>query len=167
MNIIEFRGNFETRIKKLQNKEVDATLLAMAGIQRLNFAESNILPFETDVMIPAAGQGAIGMVARTNDKEIMEIISDLNHIESFTCILAERMILQNFGGSCFQPIAAFANFDDDGKITINSMISNDDGTLNHNVKEYAQRDTVMDIAGDIGRRLLEYYDKSLKRTVNS
>ena len=70
MNIIEFRGNFETRIKKLQNKEVDATLLAMAGIQRLNFADSNILPFETDVMIPAAGQGAIGMVARTNDKEI-------------------------------------------------------------------------------------------------
>ena len=47
------------------------------------------------------------------------------------------------------------------------MISNDDGTLNHKVKEYAQRDTVMDIAGDIGRRLLEYYDKSLKRTVNS
>ena len=67
----------------------------------------------------------------------------------------------------FQPIAAFANFDDDGKITINSMISNDDGTFHHNVKEYAQRDTVMDIAGDIGRRLLEYYDKSLKRTVNS
>ena len=167
LNIIEFRGNFETRIKKLQNKEVDATLLAMAGIQRLNFAESNILPFETDVMIPAAGQGAIGMVARTNDKEIMEIISDLNHIESFTCIVAERMVLQNFGGSCFQPIAAFANFDDDGKITINSMISNDAGTLNHNVKEYAQRDTVMDIAGDIGRRLLEYYHKSLKRTVNS
>ena len=119
LNIIEFRGNFETRIKKLQNKEVDATLLAMAGIQRLNFVESNILPFETDVMIPAAGQGAIGMVARTNDKEIIEIISDLNHIESFTCTLAERMVLQNFGGSCFQPIAAFANFDDDAKIRRN------------------------------------------------
>ena len=81
--------------------------------------------------------------------------------------LRERKVLESFGGSCFQPIAAFANFDDDGKITINSMISNDDGTLHHNVKEYAQRDTVMDIAGDIGRRLLEYYDKSLKRTVNS
>lgn len=167
LNIIEFRGNFETRIKKLQNKEVDATLLAMAGIQRLNFSESNILPFETDVMIPAAGQGAIGMVARINDEEVIEIIHDLNHIESYTCILAERMVLQNFGGSCFQPIAAFANFDDDGKITINSMISNDDGTLHHKIEEYAQRDTVMDIAGDIGRRLLEYYNKSLMRTVNS
>lgn len=166
-NIIEFRGNFETRIRKLQDKEVDATLLAMAGIQRLNFSDCNILPFETDAMIPAAGQGAIGMVARTNDEEIVNMIQELNHIESYVCICAERKVLESFGGSCFQPIAAFANFDDDGKITINSMISNDDGTLHHNVKEYAQRDTVMDIAGDIGRRLLEYYEKSLKRTVNS
>ena len=104
VNIIEFRGNFETRIKKLQNKEVDATSLGYGGIQKINFAGSNILPFETDVMIPAAGQGAIGMVARTDDKEIIEIISDLNHIESFTCILAERMVLQNFGGSCFSQL---------------------------------------------------------------
>ena len=62
---------------------------------------------------------------------------------------------------------AFANFDDDEKITINTMISSDDGTRCQNIKEYAQRDTVMDIAGDIGVRLLEYYNKSLKRTVNS
>ena len=107
VNIIEFRGNFETRIKKLQNKEVDATFLAMAGIQRLNFAGSNILPFETDVMIPAAGQGAIGMVARTDDKEIIEIISDLNHIESFTCILAERMVLTKFWWFMFSANCGF------------------------------------------------------------
>ena len=83
INIIEFRGNFETRIRKLKNKEVDATLLAMAGIQRLNFSECGILPFETDLMIPAAGQGAIGMVARIDDEEVIEIIRELNHIESY------------------------------------------------------------------------------------
>ena len=167
INTIEFRGNFETRIRKLQDKEVDATLLAMAGIQRLNFSDCNILPFETDLMIPAAGQGAIGMVARIDDDEVVNIIRELNHIESYVCICAERKVLESFGGSCFQPIAAFANFDDDEKITINTMISSDDGSLYQNIKEYAQRDNVMDIAGDIGIRLLEYYDKSLKRTVNS
>ena len=77
INIIEFRGNFETRIRKLKNKEVDATLLAMAGIQRLNFSECSILPFETDFMIPAAGQGAIGMVARTDDEEVIEIMKKM------------------------------------------------------------------------------------------
>ncbi len=167
INIIEFRGNFETRIRKLMDKEVDGTFLAMAGIQRLNFSDCNIMPLETDFMIPAAGQGAIGMVARKDDSEIIDIIDQLNHIESYICICAERKVLESFGGSCFQPIAAFANFDDDEKITINTMISSDDGTLYENIMEYAKRDTVMDIAGDIGRRLLEYFDKSLKRTVNS
>ncbi|GIS07783.1 MAG: hypothetical protein CM15mP111_3980 [Hyphomicrobiales bacterium] len=92
-------------------------------------------------MIPAAGQGAIGG-SRTDDKD--QEIKRLNHIESLHVFLLKEWFFKIFG-FMFSPIAAFANFDDDGKITINSMISNDDGTLHHNVKEYAQRDTVMDI----------------------
>ncbi len=163
IDVIEFRGNFETRIRKLIDKEVDATFLAMAGINRLSFRDCHILPIDTDTMIPAAGQGAIGLVAKIGDQRVIDIIQKLNHSESFTCIVAERLVLEKFGGSCFQPIAIYSHYTGINEISITAMISNTDGIKTFKIKEVASEETIFDIASDIGQKLLKYYQEELSK----
>ena len=163
IDVIEFRGNFETRIRKLIDKEVDATFLAMAGINRLSFKDCHILPIDTDTMTPAAGQGAIGLVAKIDDQRVIDIIQKLNHNESFTCILAERLVLEKFGGSCFQPIAIYSHYTGINEISITAMISNTNGSKTFKIKEVASEETIFDIASDIGQKLLKYYQEELSK----
>ena len=128
LNIVEIRGNVSTRMQKVAERgELDATVLALAGLARLNFSvtphgklEGDAVPdgllatiLDVDVMLPCVGQGAIGIEIRANDERIAKICERLNHFNTFHCVTAERAFLQAMGGGCQSPVAAYAEIVDD------------------------------------------------------
>ncbi len=123
LKIVEIRGNIVTRMQKLADKvELDGLMLAAAGIARLNFKitpagklEGDAVPdgllatiLETDVMLPAVGQAAIGIEIRADDERIAKICERLNHFNTMQCVTAERAFLAAMGGGCASPVAAYA-----------------------------------------------------------
>lgn len=123
LNIVEIRGNVATRMKKVaEQAELDATVLALAGITRLNFTiaadgklHGDAVPdgllatvLTVDAMLPCVGQAAIGIEIRTDDQRIKKICEKLNHVATFQCVTAERAFLHGMGGGCQSPVAAYA-----------------------------------------------------------
>ncbi|GLI53890.1 hydroxymethylbilane synthase [Thermodesulfovibrio yellowstonii] len=102
------RGNVDTRIRKLREGEFHAIVLAMAGLKRMGFEDIVTQPFPEDLMIPAIGQGAIGIETRIDDDFVNERIKHLNHEETAICITAERAFLSVMGGGCQVPLACHA-----------------------------------------------------------
>jgi hydroxymethylbilane synthase len=108
IQIKTFRGNVETRIEKMLQGEVDGTLLAFAGLSRLgrlNYVKSIL---DIDHMLPAAGQGALGIECREDDKDMRALIQPLNNPDTGDCVIAERAFLRAVDGSCGMPVAALA-----------------------------------------------------------
>ncbi|MEI8032931.1 MAG: hydroxymethylbilane synthase [Chlorobiaceae bacterium] len=135
LQILDIRGNLNTRFKKFDEGEFDAMMLAYAGVFRLNFSDriSEILPHE--VMLPAVGQGALGIETRVDDEQTREIVRVLNHSNTEYCCRAERALLRHLQGGCQIPIGAYASFKNstlhllafvgsvDGKIGIRNEIT--------------------------------------------
>jgi hydroxymethylbilane synthase len=122
-SVVEIRGNVPTRLQKVsQRAELDATVLALAGLTRLNYtiqpdgtlAGENIpaglltLTLDLQTMLPCVGQGAIGIEIRAHDHRIAQLCEKLNHPDTFHCVTAERAFLQAMGGGCLSPVAAHA-----------------------------------------------------------
>jgi hydroxymethylbilane synthase len=123
LKVIEIRGNVATRLQKLSERaEMDATILAFAGLTRLNFEikpdghlVGDAVPdglfaslMDVDSMLPCVGQAAIGIEIRANDERIEAICARLNDYNTFQCVTAERAFLAGMGGGCLAPVAAFA-----------------------------------------------------------
>jgi hydroxymethylbilane synthase len=123
LNVVEIRGNVETRLQKVADRaELGGTILAAAGIARLNFTiaadgklTGDAVPdgllatiLEPDVMLPCVGQGAIGIETRAEDERIATICERLNHFKTQQCVIAERSFLAGMGGGCQSPVAAYA-----------------------------------------------------------
>jgi len=123
LKVVEIRGNVTTRMQKVADRaELDATVLAMAGITRLDFRvtgkgklEGDAVPdgllatiLDVDVMLPCVGQAAIGIETRADDERIATICERLNHFNTFQCVTAERAFLHAMGGGCQSPVAAYA-----------------------------------------------------------
>lgn len=123
LKIVDIRGNVPTRLQKVAERaELDATVLALAGLARLNFQvgsegrlSGDAVPeglratiLDLDVMLPCVGQGAIGIEIRADDERLATICERLNHYNTFQCVTAERAFLQAMGGGCQSPVAACA-----------------------------------------------------------
>lgn len=123
LETVEIRGNVPTRLQKVAERgELDATVLALAGLTRLNFEikpdgklVGDAVPhgllatvLDLDVMLPCVGQGAIGVEIRADDERIAKICERLNHFNTFHCVTAERAFLRAMGGGCQSPVAAYA-----------------------------------------------------------
>ena len=123
LKIVEIRGNVPTRMQKVAERpELDATVLAFAGLSRLNFKiqpdgtlTGNAVPdgllatvLDLEVMLPCVGQGAIGVEIRANDERLAKICERLNHYNTFQSTAAERAFLRAMGGGCQSPVAAHA-----------------------------------------------------------
>ena len=106
--VVPLRGNVGTRIEKVRRGEVDATLLALAGLRRLGLAGVAEAVVDVDEMLPAVAQGAIGVSCRKGDSSTRELLASLNHAPSWTRVAAERAFLEALDGSCRTPIAALA-----------------------------------------------------------
>ncbi len=125
--ILPLRGNLETRIKKLSAGELDAVVLAAAGMKRLNLENDITETIDINTLIPAVGQGALCVEIRTNDPDIQEIVSVLDHPESRAVITCERAFLARLEGGCQVPLAAYAGIRDK-TLTISGMVAELDGS---------------------------------------
>ena len=108
LKIAQLRGNIDTRLRKLDEGQFDAIILAAAGVKRLGWAERITEILEPDISLPAIGQGAIGIECRVADDFINKLIAPLNHSETSICVRAERACLKKLEGGCQVPIAAHA-----------------------------------------------------------
>lgn len=113
LNVVPIRGNVQTRIDKLrkQELEMDATLLAVAGLKRLGLEDEADIILSTDLMVPAAGQGAVGIETRTGD-DVAKLFDTFSCIETLWRVSAERSVLRVLGASCHTPLGVCAVLDD-------------------------------------------------------
>jgi len=121
LKISQLRGNLDTRLRKLDEGQFDAIILAAAGVKRLGWAARITEILNPEISLPAVGQGAIGIECRVNDEFINNLVSPLSHWETLTCVRAERAILKRLEGGCQVPIAAYARLVD-GKIVIDGLV---------------------------------------------
>ena len=121
-----FRGNVDTRLRKLAAGEADATFLALAGLKRLGKAEVAGAILDTDEMLPAAGQGVIAIVHCADNAGAAAALAPLNHMPSLMCLRAERAMLSALDGNCRTPIGALAQLVD-GRFSLEGMVSWPDG----------------------------------------
>ena len=121
-----FRGNVDTRLAKLAAGEVDATLLAAAGLDRLGRAEIGAA-IPTDVMLPAPAQGAVGIEARAADSRMLDWLAAISHAPTLACVLLERALLAALHADCHSPVAGLATLEGD-RVTIRAELLSEDGS---------------------------------------
>ena len=111
LNIEPLRGNLDTRLKKLDDGLYDGIVLAAAGLKRLGLHGRLRTTFEPEQMLPAAGQGALGIEIRSDRSDLREVLQALLHVPSLLAVSAERAVSRVMGGSCSMPLAAFATLE--------------------------------------------------------
>lgn len=128
LNIISLRGNVGTRLAKLDADDYDAIILATSGLKRLGLTERICHEIDTDISLPAVGQGALAIECRADDTDVLNLLKPLNHELSRLCVLAERAMNRHLQGGCQVPIAGFAVIEDD-KLTLTGRVGSVDGNV--------------------------------------
>ncbi len=127
LKILSIRGNVQTRLAKLKEGQYDAIILAEAGVVRLEMHDLPRQRLPRSVMLPAPGQGALGIEVRGDDVDAVEAVGRLDHIPSHAAVLAERQMLAALHGGCLAPIAALAEIDD-GRLAMTAVVLANDGS---------------------------------------
>ena len=153
LQAIDLRGNVETRLKKLEQGIVDATLLALAGLERLGLTGhvTSVLP--TDEMLPAVAQGAIGISCRSDDAKTRNLLQALNDDSTATAVACERAFLAQLDGSCRTPIAGLAEIAD-GTLRFRGLVLTPEGTEWHEIEQRGLPYDAVSIGASSGRELL-------------
>lgn len=128
LDITTLRGNVETRLKRLDDGELDAIVLAAAGLARLGLEARIAALLDPSVSLPAVGQGVIGIECRTDDAAARAAIGVLNDPAAQVAVSAERAFARRLGGSCQSPIAAFAELEPGGRLTLEGLVAEPDGS---------------------------------------
>ena len=127
LELVDLRGNVDTRLRRLREGAYDAILLAMAGLTRLGRAAEVTEVLAPEVVLPAPGQGAIALECRESDAEIVRAAGELNHAATERCVAAERALLGALGGGCNVPLGAYAE-EDAGALHLRGLVARADGT---------------------------------------
>lgn len=128
LEFIELRGNVDTRLRKLDERDYEAVILAVAGLTRIGLSNRISEEIATEVCIPAAGQGAVGIESRSNDLSVTRLVESINHPLTRTCVTAERKVTQLLGATCSLPVGVYAQ-PNAGEFLLNSFISDLGGTV--------------------------------------
>jgi hydroxymethylbilane synthase len=128
LHCIPLRGNVDTRIRKLHEGEMDAIILALAGLKRLGRQDEATYIFSEQEILPAIGQGVLTLQCRKNDTATKNYLMPLNHIGTERCVTAERALLFSLGGNCHTPIGGHATIQKDGHIRLDALIASHCGT---------------------------------------
>ncbi|HUW80255.1 MAG TPA: hydroxymethylbilane synthase [Acidocella sp.] len=123
------RGNVGTRLAKIEAGELDATLLAYAGLRRLGLAEKASVILSPDVMVPSACQGIVGITVRSEDAELLAMLSGIEDAEAKAVATAERALLGALDGSCRTPIGGYARLLEDGSLHLTGLVARADGSF--------------------------------------
>ena len=156
------RGNVDTRIKKLENGDYDAILLSKAGIEALGLTNKITHEFNTEELIPCAGQGIIAIQCRENDQEIINILEKINDDQSRIIANAERKILKILEGDCDTAVGVYAKIDKD-LVNIKAELFSVDGKQRFFVEESENKKMVKDLSIKIGEKLKSESKGSYKR----
>ncbi len=152
LTIVPLRGNVETRLCKLDNGDVDATLLALAGLKRLDLVEHATNIMSVEEFLPAAAQGAIGIEARAGDSRMRDILARIDHADTSTAVACERAFLGALDGSCQTPIAGHATISGNA-VHFRGLIARPDGTAAHDISGTGHCKDAATIGADAGREL--------------
>jgi hydroxymethylbilane synthase len=128
LNVVPIRGNVETRLRKLREGAVDATLLALAGLKRLGLAGEASSIFSIDEFLPAVGQGIVAIETRSRDTRTLAALAAIDHAETAVALAAERAFLAVLDGSCRTPIAGYASVAA-GRVRFRGLIAKPDGSV--------------------------------------
>ena len=153
IQILDLRGNVNTRLAKLDNGDYDAIILASAGLIRLGFEariEHNII---TEQSLPAIGQGAVGIECREDDKEINELLAPLHHNETAIRVNAERALNLRLNGGCQVPIGGFAELDGD-QVRLRGLIGFPDGSKIFRSEKVALQQNAYELGVEVAEDLL-------------
>jgi hydroxymethylbilane synthase len=128
LQMLDIRGNVDTRLKKVQAGEFDAIVLAEAGLRRLELADQITERLTTDLMLPAVGQGALGIETRHDDTVTRNAVAMLNDADAYAAVVAERALLAALRGGCLAPVAAWCRTNkDDSLLQLDAVVLSPDG----------------------------------------
>jgi hydroxymethylbilane synthase len=153
LRLVPLRGNVDTRLRKLDAGDLDAIVLAAAGLKRLGLAGriSHVIPAE--LVLPAVGQGALGLEVRRDDESTLELLHFLDHEPTRVAVTAERAFLAELEGGCQVPIAGFARVKGDG-ILLRGLVAKPDGSRWVADSFQGPRDRAEDLGRELARKLL-------------
>ncbi len=144
VQIVDVRGNLDTRMRKAEDGEVDAVILAAAGITRMGWGERITHHIDPQKMVPAVGQGAIGVEIREDDEFMQRVCAELSDPATLTCVTAERVVMRGLDGGCQVPIGAYCRVVDGDKLVMDAFVGSLDGeTLLRHTLEGSTAEPVM------------------------
>jgi hydroxymethylbilane synthase len=129
LNFALLRGNVGTRLAQVESGNFAATLLAMAGLKRLNLHHRASIPLSPETMVPSACQGIVGITIRTEDTELFSLLSGIEDPEAKAVATAERALLAALDGSCRTPIGGYARLQEDGTLHLTGLVARPDGSF--------------------------------------
>jgi hydroxymethylbilane synthase len=162
LEVTAMRGNIDTRIKKLKEKEFDAIILSLAGIRMLNLENEIKEIFTIEQMLPAIGQGVIALQCKQNDKKTLDILEKINDKETYYCIQAERALLEAIGGDCDTAIGGLAKLSNQ-KIYLKSELFSNDGKKKFESQSSGHFNQAKEIGYKVGRELLKKAGSAFKK----
>ncbi len=150
LRVVPLRGNVETRLRKLDAGEMDATILALAGMKRLGLTQHATKIMSAEEFLPAVGQGAIGIEARANDTRTREVLARIDHADTSIALACERAFLAVLDGSCKTPIGGHADISGD-TIHFRGLLAHPDGNPSCEHKTHGPRADAIKIGVEAGR----------------
>jgi len=161
LKIIAMRGNIDTRIRKLKDKEFDGIVLSLAGIQMLDLKNEVKEIFTTEQMLPAIGQGVIALQCKKNDQKTLDILEKVNDKETYYCIQAERALLEAIGGDCDTAIGGLATLSNK-KIFLKSELFSNDGKKKFEFQSSSHFEKAKELGYAVGNELLKKAGSNFK-----
>ncbi|AEV39385.1 Porphobilinogen deaminase [Pseudovibrio sp. FO-BEG1] len=152
LDVVMYRGNLQTRLRKLDEGVVDATFLAYAGLRRLGQGDLVTSLMDLEHFLPAVGQGAIGIEARLGDEETARVLAPIHHAETESRLLLERAYLAEMDGSCRTPIAGLSHVEGD-RIKFRGEVIKPDGSQTHTVEGEGPVSDAEEIGRELGKEL--------------
>lgn len=153
LNIQDLRGNVNTRLRKLEEENFDAIVLAVAGLTRLGFKDRIAEVMPREIMLPAVGQGALAIEARAEDEEILEMIAFLNDKDMAACAKGERAFLAKVEGGCQVPVGVFGSVENE-KLQLEAVIASLDGARLYRDKLTGAKSEAEKLGGELAEKLL-------------
>jgi hydroxymethylbilane synthase len=153
LEIVPLRGNIDTRIKKLDSEGLDAIILAAAGLRRMGWGDKIAQVIPAQIILPAMGQGAVGIETRQYDPNVFEAIMALDHEETHLALDAERAFVDVLEGGCQVPIGAYATLDEKN-ITLSGLVASLDGKTIYQASNKRPLIEAKQLGKELGREIL-------------
>lgn len=164
LTVLDLRGNVPSRIQKFLESEWDAIILARAGVERLNLKKHISSYIPTDEVLPAVGQGALGIEIYEENKLVEEIIQSIHHEDTYKAVLAERSLLRALEGGCQVPIGAFAEVKSTG-LYLDAMVGSLDGSITYRKKLRGSKNDPETLGNVLAKELLKAGAKEILKEV--